>query len=122
MVLQAGAASVRNHVAKIRRKRITVFCPGRIHTRPEGRNHRPALGGANGARTIRSRVGHGFLAFDTESLDVSCQLGAVFQPKPGGNQSNVRWSSCSSFGESTASRIAQLTNGWVSRSAGRPAC
>ncbi|KAH3729115.1 hypothetical protein DPMN_055078 [Dreissena polymorpha] len=50
-----------------------------------------------------------------KSLDVSCKLNAVFQPKPSCDQSNERGSSRS--GESIASRIAQLPNGWVSRSA-----
>jgi len=71
--------------------------PGRIHTRPAGKKPQACPRWrerglvdyelAVGPETLA--VGLGFRALDTESLDVSCQLGAVFQPKPGGDQSNV---------------------------------
>ncbi|KAH3823568.1 hypothetical protein DPMN_125376 [Dreissena polymorpha] len=104
-----GKTSMKKPLAKARSSAAEAARsgPGRIYTRPAGRNYRPAVGGANGTRTI----GHGFRAFDTESLDLSCLLDEVFKPKPGGDQSNI-----SGCGESAASRIAQLSNWWVNRS------
>ncbi|KAH3845415.1 hypothetical protein DPMN_087695 [Dreissena polymorpha] len=91
--IPAGATSLRNHLAKARssaaeaaRSGPAAYTPG--HGGETTGLHSAVRTGQNWSFTRRS-VGHDFRAFDTKSLDVSYLLGAVFQPKPGGDQSNV---------------------------------
>ncbi|KAH3769294.1 hypothetical protein DPMN_170544 [Dreissena polymorpha] len=53
----SGRTSLRNHFEKARSSgaKTAGSGPGRIYTRPAGRNHRPVLGGANGTRSSRSQ-------------------------------------------------------------------